>query len=1009
MELKLVDSSWSTPLITAVLFLTTFGLTAMSFVSPSTLLVKLGKSLTGALWILASILRTVFFMAVVQFCLNNMRCRQQNGRNTFWYIDRLGCYETERYIYLGFGLITMINLFIMNYRYMMIEHNTPRSNTHTAPNWIATISYELEAALDVTRLFFVIPITFLTSRDERYIGISLLFFSCHFPVITLLRYKVYERFQGFRFAFTSSVAVLLSIYIAFIIVLIDRESWISIGVGFPLLFIICFVIWSKSEDILAFKLRTFFKKRMIVGKHGSHLDLSRHFKGAGKALSKYIASNTNPVEADGGGEGGRSSDHTGTVRGGSSGSSAGRVSTTTARERDSTTVGGSGSKYLTTPNNTGSNSPQTSMKGGAAGLHGGHHRRGRSVDVSHNALDEGMLLESMRSNQQLYLDVEELDLSYNNIRSFSNIKTFLKGRAMKITSLVLRGNPMGDTCLKDLIGSIESMPHLEELDIGYCNLTMLAGDDIALLLRKSSSIKKISASVNSFQAFGASLIAEGLIENTSLKYIDLRWNDLQKEGVETIVEALEQRPVVTCAKLWSNNQHGGTDVHSISSTVLLYDKKIRMSHLKSIGSKWREKSKRARKPVMALNTLPGTIQEAEEEEKRDRHGDIEMGMRTPTGSLSLSKERESKSQTVPPPECPFHRKDTTGGEGESERKKRSIFEAFGEDRLQRIVDVFYDLVVSDPKLGRFFNDVKLHRMKYLQTSFMCVLFGATGKEYHGRNMAEAHATLGVTDDHFDAMMDHFFTAMRIEWPEAPSSLITESSDALEAVRRGVVQRHIETGGQALAGKIAGTLKRQSFASKSLSPSLSSGRSPSHSSLSHSDDMSPSSLSPTNPSSPTTPTSNNRKKKKRGNRRTSLLDFPEAINDMLGPSHESFLQEQLKKLGGKAYLDEVSIIIYDNIAEDPSLSLYFGQYSRMKLFFSNFLQNKVFDTTQRVYTCRALRAAHDGMSISNEEYDQFTAITLNAFMRKEAPREILEHVRVSYEMFKPYIVMKKQEM
>lgn len=77
----------------------------------------------------------------------------------------------------------------------------------------------------------------------------------------------------------------------------------------------------------------------------------------------------------------------------------------------------------------------------------------------------------------------------------------------------------------------------------------------------------------------------------------------------------------------------------------------------------------------------------------------------------------------------------------------------GDAGLRTAVAVFYARVTADPELAPYFAGVDLDRLRAHQHSFLAAALG--GPElFTGRPLERAHATLGITDAHFDLIVDH---------------------------------------------------------------------------------------------------------------------------------------------------------------------------------------------------------------------------------------------------------------
>lgn len=82
----------------------------------------------------------------------------------------------------------------------------------------------------------------------------------------------------------------------------------------------------------------------------------------------------------------------------------------------------------------------------------------------------------------------------------------------------------------------------------------------------------------------------------------------------------------------------------------------------------------------------------------------------------------------------------------------------GNDGVRTAVTVFYQRVVADPELGRWFEGVDLERLKAHQRAFLGAAFGGPAL-FGGRGLAEAHAGLEITDAAFDRLVGTLMTAL----------------------------------------------------------------------------------------------------------------------------------------------------------------------------------------------------------------------------------------------------------
>lgn len=90
------------------------------------------------------------------------------------------------------------------------------------------------------------------------------------------------------------------------------------------------------------------------------------------------------------------------------------------------------------------------------------------------------------------------------------------------------------------------------------------------------------------------------------------------------------------------------------------------------------------------------------------------------------------------------------------------------------VDKFYEKVLADQRVQRFFAHTDMQQQKQHQKAFMTYAFGGA-EHWDGRPMREAHKELvdemGLTDSHFDAIAEDLVATL-VEM-KVPQSLIDE--------------------------------------------------------------------------------------------------------------------------------------------------------------------------------------------------------------------------------------------
>ena len=84
----------------------------------------------------------------------------------------------------------------------------------------------------------------------------------------------------------------------------------------------------------------------------------------------------------------------------------------------------------------------------------------------------------------------------------------------------------------------------------------------------------------------------------------------------------------------------------------------------------------------------------------------------------------------------------------------SAYHSLGaENGLRSAVEEFYDRIQADRFLAPYFAGVEMHTLKRHQGDMLSAATGGP-QRYSGRDMAAAHAGLGITDDAFDRVVGH---------------------------------------------------------------------------------------------------------------------------------------------------------------------------------------------------------------------------------------------------------------
>lgn len=114
----------------------------------------------------------------------------------------------------------------------------------------------------------------------------------------------------------------------------------------------------------------------------------------------------------------------------------------------------------------------------------------------------------------------------------------------------------------------------------------------------------------------------------------------------------------------------------------------------------------------------------------------------------------------------------------------SLYEQVGgPSGVKSAVSVFYSRVLADDDLAKWFEGVDLNRLRSHQRAFLSAALG--GPElFAGRDLAAAHGGMEITDDAFDAIVEHL--AMTLHDLDASDTVVASVRQRLEALRDQVV-------------------------------------------------------------------------------------------------------------------------------------------------------------------------------------------------------------------------------
>lgn len=82
----------------------------------------------------------------------------------------------------------------------------------------------------------------------------------------------------------------------------------------------------------------------------------------------------------------------------------------------------------------------------------------------------------------------------------------------------------------------------------------------------------------------------------------------------------------------------------------------------------------------------------------------------------------------------------------------------GAAAVDKAVNVFYGKVIADDRIAHFFEDLDMEAQASKQKAFLTMVFGGPS-DYDGSDMRSAHAHLGLTEDHFNAVVEDLAGAL----------------------------------------------------------------------------------------------------------------------------------------------------------------------------------------------------------------------------------------------------------
>jgi hemoglobin len=93
----------------------------------------------------------------------------------------------------------------------------------------------------------------------------------------------------------------------------------------------------------------------------------------------------------------------------------------------------------------------------------------------------------------------------------------------------------------------------------------------------------------------------------------------------------------------------------------------------------------------------------------------------------------------------------------------SLYERLGgAAAVRKAVDIFYEKMLADARVAKFFDTVDMPRQRAKQVAFLTMVTGGP-VEYTGKDMRDAHAHLlarGLADLHVDVVIEHLGATLK---------------------------------------------------------------------------------------------------------------------------------------------------------------------------------------------------------------------------------------------------------
>ena len=109
----------------------------------------------------------------------------------------------------------------------------------------------------------------------------------------------------------------------------------------------------------------------------------------------------------------------------------------------------------------------------------------------------------------------------------------------------------------------------------------------------------------------------------------------------------------------------------------------------------------------------------------------------------------------------------------------------GAPAVDAAVDIFYRKVLVDDRISHFFDTTDMEAQHVKQKAFLTMAFGGPNN-YSGKDLRAGHKHMGLTEVHFDAVVEHL--AATLQELGASAADINEVAAVANSVKNDVLNR-----------------------------------------------------------------------------------------------------------------------------------------------------------------------------------------------------------------------------